>query len=159
MNIRYFFRYEIAMICAICALAGCSAKSENDQVAASTTGAGTESGVSQTTSPAQTVTANVAVGAASPENSSAHMSPEQVKQDLIGHMLDYDWRFDSMREFEYFNITEETNYGDVKELKAEAKLVGVNNRYRFDAVMLIVYKKVDGEWKIVNIKGQKSRTN
>ena len=85
MNIRYFYRYKIVMACAICALSGCSSKLEDsdaDQVASSASGAGIMPGVSQDTSPAQTVTANAASGAASPENYSAHMSPEQVKQDL-----------------------------------------------------------------------------
>ena len=76
---------------------------------------------------------------------------EQMKADLIGHELSGEgegWKFAALSEFEYFDIRGEQVQGEVIEYDVSLRLVDLESNIHFLADILIVYKKVDGEWKL-----------
>lgn len=80
---------------------------------------------------------------------------KQIKEDLIGQSMGLApsrWRFEALSEFEEFEIIEfdETSERRIYEVEMLLKDIGSGRLYHAEA--RIVYRVIDGEWKISVVK-------
>ena len=86
---------------------------------------------------------------------SSEPSIEQMKADLIGHILTTGegtgWAFAALSEFEHFDIRGKQEQGDVIEYDVSMRLVDLVSDIHFLADVLIIYKHIHGEWELAAI--------
>ncbi|MFC1988231.1 hypothetical protein ACFLVJ_00100 [Chloroflexota bacterium] len=82
-------------------------------------------------------------------------SAEQVKADLIGHVLTVGgalvWEFAALSEYEEFEIKNELSQANALEYDVSMRLKDFPTNSYFTADALIVYKKVNGKWELVSV--------
>lgn len=81
---------------------------------------------------------------------------EQMKADLIGHRLQVAgssmyWDFAALSEFEYLDIRSKQMQGGVIEYDVSIRLHDLSTDNHFLADALIVYRQIDGKWKLTSI--------
>ena len=79
---------------------------------------------------------------------------QKIKRDLIGKEIGsawLGWRFESLAEYERFEIVETNHSGDLVEYKVDAVLKDLDSQQRYTADLLISYRKENGEWKLVYV--------
>ena len=84
---------------------------------------------------------------------SAPPDSEQIKGDLIGQFVgrppDATWKFQSLSEFEKFDITKTQRAGNITEYAADVVLA--EPRGKATATLVIIYRKGDSGWQLANV--------
>ena len=92
-----------------------------------------------------------------PESSSEQVgySAEQMKADLIGHTIlvngQLEWKFQTLSEYEQFEIIGEQTQGNVYEFDVTMKLKNFATNAYYHVEAFIVYKNIDGKWELVSL--------
>jgi len=79
---------------------------------------------------------------------------EQIKADLIGSRIKTEqlrWTFAALSEYEQFDIRGKQRQGNAIEYDVHMRLVDLVNDKHFSADVLIVYRKINGKWKLVSL--------
>ena len=74
----------------------------------------------------------------------------QIKADLIGKKT-MEWSFDSMGEFQKFDIIKTSKQGDIVEYTIALAVRDMNTGKPSHGELFIVYKKESDKWQIVNV--------
>ena len=96
-------------------------------------------------------------GSGSSESSSEQVaySAEQMKADLIGHVLVVNgqpaWEFAALSEYEQFEIIGQQTQGNVVEFDVTMKLKDFATNAHYHVEVFIVYKDIDGKWELVSL--------
>ncbi len=82
-------------------------------------------------------------------------SAEQMKADLIGHTIlvngQFVWKFETLSEYEQFEIIGEQTQGNVYEFDVTMKLRDFATNAHYDVEAFIIYKNIDGEWELLSL--------
>ncbi|MFC1984464.1 hypothetical protein ACFLU0_00415 [Chloroflexota bacterium] len=82
-------------------------------------------------------------------------SAEQMKADLIGHVLVVNgqlaWEFAALSEYEQFEIIGQQTQGNVVEFDVTMKLKDFATNIHYHVEVFIVYKDIDGKWELVSL--------
>ena len=82
-------------------------------------------------------------------------SAEQMKADLIGHVLVVNgqpaWEFAALSEYEQFEIIGEQTQGNVYEFDVTMKLRDFATNAHYHVEAFIIYKNIDGEWEFFSL--------
>ena len=82
-------------------------------------------------------------------------SAEQMKADLIGHVLVVNgqpaWEFAALSEYEQFEIIGQQTQGNVVEFDVTMKLKDFAANTHYHVEVFIVYKDIDGKWELVSL--------
>jgi len=85
----------------------------------------------------------------------AEPSAEQIKADLLGHVLTSGgapvWEFAALSEYEEFEIKEKLSQANALEYDVSMKLTDFPTDTHFIADVLIVYKKINGKWELISL--------
>ena len=79
---------------------------------------------------------------------------QQIKTDLIGQTMGSmfgGWKFESLAEFQELTINNKNQQGDIIEYDVNMLLKDTNSGKMYRAESMIVYKKIDGSWKIASV--------
>jgi len=87
-----------------------------------------------------------------------HPLESEIKNDLIGEKLNgtgtgSGLKFESLREFQRFNIINESENGDLLEISISLRLRDYNTGAYYDADVLIVYKLEGGIYHFISVTG------
>jgi hypothetical protein len=82
-------------------------------------------------------------------------SEQKIKEDLIGHQVGTAflyWSFDSLEEFEDFQIVGEKSSGNFIEYKVKVLLRNLTpDGRKYTATLTISYRREGGEWRMVKV--------
>ena len=82
---------------------------------------------------------------------------DRIKSDLIGQTVGnviFRWRFESLNEFESFEITNQERTGDIVEYTANVILT--EPRGRSSATLTVVYRREDNGWSLTSVSDNRT---
>ena len=95
------------------------------------------------------------LGASESSSEQVGYSAEQMKADLIGHVLVVNgqpaWEFAALSEYEQFEIIGQQTQGNVVEFDVTMKLKDFATNAHYHVEVFIVYKDIDGKWELVSL--------
>ena len=82
-------------------------------------------------------------------------SIEQMKADLIGHILTWKgqsvWKFAALSEYKEFDVIDKQKQGNAVEYDVSMRLKDLEIDAYFEVDALIVYKEIGDKWELVSI--------
>lgn len=87
---------------------------------------------------------------------------ERIKADLIGKqtppegLFGFYWRFDSIQEFEKFEIIASHGNGEALEYEVDVILRGGSSTARYKTTLLITYVRQNGNWALTHVINSKT---
>ena len=76
---------------------------------------------------------------------------ERIQADLIGQSMT-NWKFDSMREFESFEIEETSDFAQIVEYQVRMRLRSIGaDAFTAEARAVVAYRLENGHWELVSV--------